>query len=434
MSNQGRTSSGQPIYEDRERLRNTIQDMPEAHSSLVQTTSDTLDVITNLEGDRPANPTSAASRFEESRRRMPTESLDRRFSQMQSILTEIAANSEDDRPANLTPAASRFEESLRRMPTESLDQVISQMESILNGVHDPGFAISQMESMLNGVLDPGFDRSSTGLSPDDPSSSAAIRFLDDLHMLRAENLPEESRSCVICTEPYITQTGEQNEEAVILPQCGHIFGHKCITTWLTPSNPHETQLRNTCPLCRDVLFDTTEASERVLANEDIDPSPQNWVPGEFLAAIEDIGNLADDGDLLHSRQRTAHQASIEHSPGDATSPSTTGDSALLISGLVLHFFRLFTQGTGADADQIAAALAHQMGRVSERLHGIMHRMRQVIPWDANGPPVSFLLDPAAVPLVELALERLVEVEEIWIESNGEIGEFEEERWGRVGRG
>jgi hypothetical protein len=60
-------------------------------------------------------------------------------------------------------------------------------------------------------------------------------------------------------EEYYQEEQEQEEEeeeeelAVRLNACGHIFGTKCITTWLARSN--------SCPMCRTALFPKQDQEE-----------------------------------------------------------------------------------------------------------------------------------------------------------------------------
>ena len=76
----------------------------------------------------------------------------------------------------------------------------------------------------------------------------AVTAKDFIDQLLVERLV--TGVCVICLESYNTVPANRDfdQPAVRLP-CGHIFGSACIEAWLSPEN-----LRNTCPLCRAILF------------------------------------------------------------------------------------------------------------------------------------------------------------------------------------
>lgn len=76
------------------------------------------------------------------------------------------------------------------------------------------------------------------------------------------SLPKDCEFCSICHEDYATDITSKStnecqispEQPVILP-CKHIFGQACISHWLSADSDEP---RNTCPLCRTVLFDINE--------------------------------------------------------------------------------------------------------------------------------------------------------------------------------
>lgn len=84
-------------------------------------------------------------------------------------------------------------------------------------------------------------------------------FLDEIIPVDDGDQAPEKGKCPICTEDFTT-TGHQ---AVRLP-CNHVFGQRCIETWLSPASawsgrdaPEWEGLRfgaNTCPMCRRVCF------------------------------------------------------------------------------------------------------------------------------------------------------------------------------------
>ena len=272
-----------------------------------------------------------------------------------------------------------------------------------------------------------------------PPIPIATEFLNHLEILDVELLPEDQGICSICQEPYLTADGTQREKALLLPNCRHVFGHYCLETWLNPDldDPH-----NTCPMCRDELFDprgATGAFSDLLDNEDpLDfdlrpnenswPEPRSeldWTTQDFLNAISEASDRAADDDFLIV-QRRANPVS-DDLPLSPLSPRS-------FSGRILHCFRLFDHHLNGDivddngitiidhererdlgSGAIASALGAQMGYCYSRLEHEMEERNLTVPWGEEGPVRSFLMDPAAVPLVEIAMERLVEIEKHWNE-------------------
>jgi hypothetical protein len=52
--------------------------------------------------------------------------------------------------------------------------------------------------------------------------------------------------CIICDEPF-----NETHPPVIIRSCHHLFGSRCLRTWVLSSNRNH----NRCPICRGVLFD-----------------------------------------------------------------------------------------------------------------------------------------------------------------------------------
>ena len=237
---------------------------------------------------------------------------------------------------------------------------------------------------------------------------AARRFLENLHMLFVEELQQDERNCPICQEPYISQDGTQNEEAVMLPKCTHIFGHKCIIRWIDPRNDSP---RNSCPLCRDELFELDDARSETIEAEE-------WDAPEFLSAIAQSAILAWTSDILDARTQADYRI-----------PTRDGhfDLNLLFTARVLHHFRLFTNGHGTERRNIAFALRGQMGMLYQRLDAQLERIGVPFLWGSSGPRVDLILDRSSAGLIELALMRMVEVE--WLENYGQ-NEMGRELFGR----
>ena len=76
----------------------------------------------------------------------------------------------------------------------------------------------------------------------------ADKVTDFLRQLPVELAP--IGTCAICFEAFSANAAyEANNEPAVRLRCSHVFGSACIEAWLTPENS-----RNTCPLCRAVLF------------------------------------------------------------------------------------------------------------------------------------------------------------------------------------
>lgn len=274
-------------------------------------------------------------------------------------------------------------------------------------------AVRDVENRVHDVVDVAAS-TLTGTSP--PPSNAA-QFLSSLPIIPFEDLAEDRQSCTICQEPYLT--GSQAEEAVVIPQCGHTFGRVCIGHWLGENSGGSN--KNTCPMCRAILFEKNN-------DESLPTSPQGMNSlGVFGEGGNDLGIASLACFLEGVRNVNDHFDDIErHGIGHRPAPRTPGPFAspdlsqlggnsqhdFLLSSRILALFRYFIEDR-VDSDdlvQIAQALAGLMGRLFLRLEGAMEREECPVMWRERGPPVSFLIDPAAAGLVEVGLERLEEVE------------------------
>ena len=97
------------------------------------------------------------------------------------------------------------------------------------------------------------------------------RWLDGLEVVEVQTIDQEDRCCAIChedladkaavdTEPRADEVFVIEEDDVLDPEhplrvapCNHIFGNRCLKTWLSPGP--EGVNSNTCPICRQVIFD-----------------------------------------------------------------------------------------------------------------------------------------------------------------------------------
>ena len=80
---------------------------------------------------------------------------------------------------------------------------------------------------------------------------AKLAFLQSLPLLPASDHPEAITTCPICQEAF--ENTARPEVPVRLP-CQHVFGALCISSWMS--------IKETCPLCRTVLFDPGFPSDR----------------------------------------------------------------------------------------------------------------------------------------------------------------------------
>ncbi|KAF2116197.1 hypothetical protein BDV96DRAFT_45220 [Lophiotrema nucula] len=63
-----------------------------------------------------------------------------------------------------------------------------------------------------------------------------------------------STDCPICLLPFSTR----DLPIRLNTPCQHVFGRTCLEQWISSDRPNA----NTCPLCREVLFDLREAVVR----------------------------------------------------------------------------------------------------------------------------------------------------------------------------
>jgi len=112
-----------------------------------------------------------------------------------------------------------------------------------------------------------------------PSKEAFFQTASSFQPVDPSSLPEDERTCCICTRTYNTDDNEDTlpEIAVGMP-CGHIIGKNCITKWL---NPDTGVGSNICPLDRMELFE----------------KPRHMPPAEFSNFIEHLRDQGDDSSI-----------------------------------------------------------------------------------------------------------------------------------------
>ena len=282
----------------------------------------------------------------------------------------------------------------------------------------------------------------------------AVKYLSELVPVAVNDLEEEYHTCGICQE--VCNTGDDSEQACIVGPCGHMLGRSCLSRWVMPEGRRPN---NTCPLCRAVLFEddtpdpTNEFDDvnregpvfnieqlRELARLDaivdaIIEQIQEECEERLLDRLIQRLDLYNGLDELEIDDDTYAQAFM-----DATSASVQASRVwdrirdrhreragvgierrpYIFSEHVLNFFRRYVHRSNVGfraAISEASSLRRLLGQLYDRLREDMERTAMPIVWTESGPPLSFLLDPATIPLIETALERLVEIERQWYETD-----------------
>ncbi len=282
----------------------------------------------------------------------------------------------------------------------------------------------------------------------------AAKYLSKLQHVPVNDLSEDFRTCGICQEIY--NTGDEPEEPCLVGQCGHILGRTCLSRWAMPEGRRPNK---TCPLCRAVLFeDDTPGPPHAfddingelflgflegLVNEregweedeaflpdlltgedeplDEDEFDEPEIEDEryasaFLEAVSaslqaleawDRIPTLEAWDWIRNRQHERAGAGIVQPP-------------YIFSESVLTFFRRFVHrsNVGHSATiSVGSSLRCLMGQLYVRLREDMESTAMPVVWTESGPPLSLLIDPATIPLIETALERLVDIERQWYEAD-----------------
>lgn len=282
----------------------------------------------------------------------------------------------------------------------------------------------------------------------------AAQYLSELQPVAVDDLPEDCRTCSICQEIY--NTGDEPEQAYLFGRCGHVLGRTCLSKWVLPEGGRPN---TTCPLCRAVLFED-DTSGPPDAFDDADREPLSQTIEELLNEedrLEEDGALlsaffpgeADPLDEYEERLQDLldelNEPEIEderYAPAflDAIFASTQAlevwddfrdhrreraemgiaQPPYIFSEYVLTFFRRYVHrsNVGSSATiSVGSSLRRLMGQLYGRLREDMERTAMPIVWTESGPPLSLLLDPATIPLIETALERLVDIERQWYEAD-----------------
>ena len=277
----------------------------------------------------------------------------------------------------------------------------------------------------------------------------AAKYLSELVPVAVNNLEEEHRTCGICQE--VCNTGDQPEQACFVGPCGHILGRSCLSKWVMPEGRRPN---NTCPLCRAVLFevdtpDPTNAFDDVNREGPVFTIEQIRELARVKAIIEQLRDEHDERLLDRYTERLDLYNGLDVLEIEDETYSLAFKDAILASlqalrvwdrirdhqreragvGIarppyifsehVLNFFRRYVHRNNVGfraAFSGGPSLRRLMGQLYDRLREDMERTAMPIVWTETGPPLSLLLDPATIPLIETALERLVDIERQWYES------------------
>ena len=293
------------------------------------------------------------------------------------------------------------------------------------------------ESFHNSIAD--YERdvgSESTLDAETPNVTPnAAKYLSELQPIAVNDLPQDSRICAICKEPY--NSDKDPEQACKVGPCGHVLGRTCLSTWVMPAGSRPNK---TCPLCRAALFedDTPDPSEDfddfLLDQDELEEDEElllDWLAGEDEELYDDdrmvngryASGMLDPAILDVISGTQGQQAwddlgaqSLERAGAEIAQPP------YMLSEYVLFFFRRFVREGNLDrfvrgsnlergaAISAGSSVRRIMGQLYVRQREDMERTAMPIVWTENGPPLSLILDPATTPLIETALERLVDNE------------------------
>ena len=78
--------------------------------------------------------------------------------------------------------------------------------------------------------------------------SAAARLLGFLPRVNLAALPEDSKDCSICLEPFPASNANGGADTPLRLRCKHVVGRACIEQWILGGH-------NSCPFCRAAIFE-----------------------------------------------------------------------------------------------------------------------------------------------------------------------------------
>lgn len=202
------------------------------------------------------------------------------------------------------------------------------------------------------------------------------------------------------------------------PRCGHIFGSKCIAEWLWPTAAG-LQPKNTCPVCREVLFSnydrlSWESASHISSTHETRLS----VPLLTSPACGNRPATLDDPVLLARLVEAENRVS-------ASTRGGVGAAAEALALIRVITGELSGSNAGREAadsipgsviDDAVHMLAAQLGRLYEYHEEQINEETTSISWDSDSPDVSVLRDPLWARWCEWQLQELV-----YVERNGASG-------------
>ena len=187
----------------------------------------------------------------------------------------------------------------------------------------------------------------------------AAKYLSELQPIAVNDLPQDSRICAICKEPYNSDTNP--EQACKVGHCGHVLGQTCLSTWVMPAGSWPNK---TCPLCRAVLFedDTPDPSrdfdDFLLSQDEDELEDDEELPSDRLAGEDEEpydNDLMVNGRYASGVLDPAIRAVISGTQGQGAwedlraqqlerAGAEIAQPPYMLSEYVLFFFRRFVQG------------------------------------------------------------------------------------------
>ena len=286
-------------------------------------------------------------------------------------------------------------------------------------------------------------QSGSPLAAEPPDATVnAAKYLSELQPVALKDLAEDGRICAICRETY--NTDEDPEHACKVGHCGHVLGRTCLSKWVMPTG---SRPNNTCPLCRAVIFeadppDLSDAFDfdnidRVFP-VDATTTGQDFNDEDWLDEDEelpsDLPTVEDEEPHGAERMVNGRYASGRFDPAIVDVMSSTqgreaweymrtqrleraragiAQPSYMLSEYVLAYFRIFVRESNVGSSATISAslsVSRITGQLYVRLREDMERTAMPIVWTEYGLPLSLLLNPATIPLIESTLERLVDIE------------------------
>ena len=121
-------------------------------------------------------------------------------------------------------------------------------------------------------------------------------------IVEISSLDADNQNCPICWEPF------QEGDCAIRLDCSHVFGRKCIQTWVLSNN--------TCPQCRKPIFDeSAEAEFDDMADQALVSPAEEWpnLRARLISLLESPSYNSEQEDvdrilMFIDKQTTADEA------------------------------------------------------------------------------------------------------------------------------